>query len=51
MWAEYKWTVENWEQFWKEIVEASDNREQLKKWRKQRHEDLEKRHIRRIINF
>lgn len=48
-----KWTVDDWEQFWKEIVEASDDKdkEQLKQWHKQRQEDLEKRHIRRIKNF
>jgi len=53
----YKWTVEDWKEFWgtvkKLLKEQKQNQviEDLEEWRKKAHKEFRERHIRRIINF
>jgi len=50
----YEFTLEDWEQFWGEILEAIQDKsivKQMKNTHEERRIDLEKRHFRRILNF
>ncbi len=50
---EYEFTLEDWKQFWRDLLKSQDERtvEGLKNAHEGRRIDLEKRHIRRILNF
>ena len=49
----YKFTLEDWEQFWKALQESQEKKliDFLKEVHEDRRIELEKRHFRRILNF
>lgn len=50
----YEFTLEDWKLFWKELLEALNDKDLVKDLKtalESRRIDLEKRHFRRILNF